>query len=138
MSHKRMDKKIHRIISILLAISLFFAGMYVDAVPAEDFFAYDLTGKMTASLAPLHSDINHDTICTTESPAVHNTAAQSRTKYQQRYREVVEFLYLHCSGLGAIAQEKSCIHHAATYLFYRTQNELITEYVYQSDGKKRI
>lgn len=133
-----MDKKIHRIISIFLAISLFFAGMYVDTVPAEDFFAYDLTGKMTASLAPLHSDFNRDAICTTESPAVHNTASQSRTKYQQRYREVVEFLYLSCSGFGFVTPENSRIHHTTTYLFYRAQNELITEYVYQSDGKKRI
>ncbi len=133
-----MDKKIHRIISILLAITLLFAGMYVDAAPAEDFFVYDLTGKMTASLAPLRSDINHDAICTTELPAVQNTAAQSRTRYQHRYREIVASLCLHCSSLSAIAQEKSCIHYAATYLFYRTQNELITEYVYQSDGKKRI
>lgn len=133
-----MDKKIQRILSIFIAISLLFAGMYADTVLAEDFFAYDLTGKMTASLAPLHSDINHDAICTTESPAVHNTASQSRVKYQQRYREVIEFLYFQCPRLGSRALEKSCIHHTATYLFYRTQNELITEYVYQSDGKKRI
>lgn len=133
-----MDKKIHRLISIILTISLFFAGMYVDTVLAEDFFVYDLTGNTTASLAPLHSDINHDAICTTESPAVHNTASQSRAKYQQRYKEVIEFLYLQCSGFGSAAPENSYIHHTATYLFYRTQNELITEYVYQSDGKKRL
>lgn len=110
----------------------------MNAVPAEDFFAYDLTGKTGASLAPLHSDINQDAICTTELPSVHNTASQSRTKYQQRYQEVFEFLYFQCAGLGSMALEKSRIHHTATYLFYRTQNELITESVYQSDGKKRI
>ncbi len=132
-----MEKQIHRIIGIFLAISLLFAGMYMKAIPTEDLFAYDLTGKMSASLAPVHSDINHDAICTTDLPAVSNSDLQSRTKYQQRYREVIAFLYLQCSGFGSISQRKSCIHHT-TYSFYQTQNELITEYVYQSDGKKRI
>ncbi|RKI84311.1 hypothetical protein D7V83_05530 [bacterium 0.1xD8-71] len=133
-----MDKRTHRIISLFLIISLLFAGLYMDAIPAEDFFVYDLTGTTAASLAPVHTDINTTAICTTASSAVPGIDLQTRARYQQRYREVSEFLYLLYSGSGSISQGKSYIHHTATYLFHRTQNELITEYVYQSDGKKRI
>jgi YbbR domain-containing protein len=133
-----MDKRTHRIISILLAISLFFAGMYINTLLTKDLFAYDLTGTMTASLSPIHLDINDDAICTTALPAINNIDLQSQTRYQQRYREINEFLYLLCPDFSAISQGKSYVHHITTYLFYQTQNELVTEYVYQSDGKKRI
>ena len=89
-----MDKwtqQINRIISIALVISLLFAGMYVDIVPAEDLFVYDMTGKAAASLAPAQSDTNNDAICTAELPAVQNADLQSRTSYQQQYRETNEF-----------------------------------------------
>ena len=85
-----MDKwtqQINRIISIALVISLLFAGMYVDIVPAEDLFVYDMTGKAAASLAPAQSDTNNDAICTAELPAVQNADLQSRTSYQQQYRD---------------------------------------------------
>ena len=136
-----MDKwtqQINRIISIALVISLLFAGMYVDIVPAEDLFVYDMTGKAAASLAPAQSDTNNDAICTAELPAVQNADLQSRTSYQQQYRETNEFLYLQCFGSRSLSHGNSCIHHITTYLFYRTQAELLTEYMYQSDGKKRI
>ena len=87
-----MDKwtqQINRIISIALVISLLFAGMYVDIVPAEDLFVYDMTGKAAASLAPAQSDTNNDAICTAELPAVQNADLQSRTSYQQQYRETI-------------------------------------------------
>ncbi len=132
-----MDNRAHRIIGILLAISLLFAGMYVDT-PAEDLFAYGLAGHMTASIAPVPSDIDNDAICPTDLPVIHNIDLQAREKYQQRYRETNESLYLLYAGSGFISQGKSFIHHTSTYLFYRTQTELITEYVYRSDGKKRI
>ncbi len=136
-----MDKwtqQINRIISIALVISLLFAGMYVDIVPAEDLFVYDMTGKAAASLAPVPSDINNDAICTTELPAVQNADLQTRTNYQQQYRETNAFLYLQCFGSWSVSQGNSCTHHITTCLFYRTQTELLTEYMYQSDGKKRI
>ena len=129
-----MNKKTHRIISIFLIISLLFAEMYITALPAEDSFARDLS----AHSASIQSDINQDAICTTESPAVHSMDLQSLASYQQRYREVHEFLSLPYAGFGSVLRGKSHIYHTTTYLFYRTQNERITEYVYQSDGKKRL
>lgn len=136
-----MDKwthQINRIISIALVISLLFAGMYVDTIPAEELFVCDITGKAAASLAPVPSDINNDAICTTELPAVQNADLQTRTNYQQQYRETNAFLYLQCFGSWSVSQGNSCTHHITTCLFYRTQTELLTEYMYQSDGKKRI
>lgn len=132
------DRKIRRIISIFLIITLFFAGMYTNAFPTEDLFAYDLTGNTSESLAPVFSDIYHDAIGTTELPAIHSIELQARAGYQQQYREVSEFLSLSCSGIHSISRGKSHQNHTATYLFYQAQNELITEYVYQSDGKKRL
>ena len=128
-----MNKKTHRIISIFLIISLLFAEMYITALPAEDSFARDLSNFVS-----IQSDINQDAICTTESPAVHSMDLQSLASYQQRYREVHEFLSLPYAGFGSVLRGKSHIYHTTTYLFYRTQNERITEYVYQSDGKKRL
>ena len=87
-----MNKKTHRIISIFLIISMLFAGMYLTALPAEDSFARDLSGQTAANLVPIQTDINHDAICTTESLAVHSMDLQSRASYQQRYREVHDFL----------------------------------------------
>lgn len=133
-----MNNRAQRIIGILLAISLFFAGLYANTVPAEDLFAHGLTGHITESLVPVPSDPDTDAICPTELPAVQNTDLQAREKYQQRYREINESLYLLYAESGFISQGKPCIHHTSTYLFYRTQTELITEYVYLSDGKKRI
>ncbi len=132
------DRKIRRIISIFLIITLFFAGMYTNAFPAEDYFAYDLTGNTSESLAPVLSDTYNDAIGTTELPAIHSIELQARAGYQQQYREVSEFLSLSCSGIHSISRGKSHQNHTATYLFYQAQNELITEYVYQSDGKKRL
>ncbi len=133
------DKKIRRLISIFIILSLFFAGMYVIADPAEDFFASaGLTGNISESLAPVHSDTYNDAIGTTELPAIHSMELQARSVYQQQYREVHESLSLPCLGIDSVSKRKFHRNHTATYLFCQTQNERMTESVYQSDGKKRI
>lgn len=132
------DKRIRRLISIFIILSLFFAGMYVIADPAEDFFACGLTGNVSESLAPVHSDPCHDAIGTTELPAIHSMELQARSGYQQQHREVHESLSLPCLGIDSVLKGKFHRNHTATYLFCQTQNERITESVYQSDGKKRI
>ena len=132
------DKGKRRLISIFIILSLFFAGMYVIADPAEDFFASGLTENISESLAPVHSDTYSNVVGTTELPAIHSISLQARSGYQQQYREVHEFLPLPCFGINSVLQGKFHRNHTATYLFCQTQNELITEYVYQSDGKKRL
>lgn len=132
------DKRKRRLISIFIILSLFFAGMYVIADPAEDFFASGLTENISESLAPVHSDTYNDAIGTTELPAIHSMELQARTGYQQQYREVHESLSLPCLGIDSVLKGKFHRNHTATYLFCQTQNERITESVYQSDGKKRI
>lgn len=135
-----MDKKTHRIISLLLAISLFFAGLYMDTVLTEDLFAYGLTGNMAASLTPVPLDVDHNAICTTELPALHHVYLQSQAKDPQCYGENTASPALSCSAFRSMWQGKSYLHDTAAYPFYRyrMQKELITEYVYRSDGKKRI
>lgn len=133
-----MNKSTHRIISLFLAILLLFAGAYVDAVLADSLLEYDLTGKTTANFAPCYSDTNDAAICTTESSNVPNIELQSRGSYQQQYREVNEYLSLQNSGFGSTSLRKSFIHHAAKYSFCQTQNELLTAYIHQSDGKKQL
>lgn len=132
------DKKIRRLISIFIILSLFFAGMYVKADPAGDFFASGMTGNVSESLAPVHSDTYNDAIGTTELPAIHSMELQARSVYQQQYREVHESLFLPCFGIDSVSKRKFHRNHTATYLFCQTQNERMTESVYQSDGKKRI
>lgn len=131
------DKRIRRRISIWIILSLFFAGMYMNAEPAEVFFASGFSGHTAESLAPVHSDTYHDTIGTTGLPAIHNIELQG-SGYQQQYREVNESLVLPCFGIHSVLKGKFHSNHRATYLFCQTQNERITESVYQSDGKKRI
>lgn len=133
-----MNKRTHRIISIFLAILLLFSGAYADAVPADALFAYDLTGKTVACLAPCHSNFNDDAIGATESSNAPNIEMQSRGSYQQQYREVSEFLSLQNSAFSFTSRRKSYIHHAAKYAFCQTRNELLAAYIHQSDGKKRI
>lgn len=133
-----MDKKVHRMIGLLLSILLLFAGAYADAASADAFSVYDLTGKTAASLAPCHSDIHDDAIGTSESTNTPNIELQSRGSYQQQYREVSEFLSLQNSGFRFTSRRKSYIHHAAKYAFCQMQNELLAAYIHQSDGKKRI
>lgn len=133
-----MDRKTHRIISLLLTILLLFSGTYVDAALADTLLEYDLTGKAAANLAPCHSDLHDDAICTTESSNAPTIEVQSRGSYQQQYREVSEFLSLQNSGFGFTSRKKSYIHHAAKYAFCQTRNELLAAYIHQSDGKKRI
>lgn len=136
--HKIMNKRTHRIISLLLTILLLFAGTYADAASADALFKCDLTGKAATNLTPCHSAVNDATICTTESSNIHNIELQSRGRYRQQYREVNEFLSLQNSVFGSISRRKSYIHHAAKYSFCQTQNERLAEYMHQSDGKKRI
>lgn len=133
-----MSKSTHRIISLFLAILLLFAGAHVDAVLADTLLEYDLTGKMTANLTPCHSDIHDDAIGTSESSNTPDIEPQSRGNYQQQYREVNEFLSLQNFGFGSTSRRKSYIHHAAKYAFCQTQNELLTAYIHQSDGKKQF
>jgi len=132
------DKGKRSLISIFIILSLFFAGVYVNADPAEDFFASGLTGNTSESLAPVHSDTYNDAIGTTELPAIHSMELQARSGYQQQYREVHDFLSLPRFGVDSVLKKKFHRNHTATYLFCQTQNERITESVYQSDGKKRI
>lgn len=136
--HKIMDKKTHRIISLFLTILLLFSGAYVDAVSAEALFACDFAGNTAANLTSCQSDINDAAICTTESLNIHNMELQSRGRYQQQYREINEFLSLQNSVFGSLSRRKSYLHHSTKYSFCQTQNELLTEYMHQSDGKKRI
>lgn len=133
-----MDKKIHRMIGLLLSILLLFTGTYADAASADPFSAYDLTGKAAICFAPCHSDINDDAICTTESSNAPDIELQPRRSYQQQYREVSESLSLQNSIFGSTSRRKSYFHHAAKALFGQTQNELLAAYIHQSDGKKRI
>ena len=133
-----MDKRTHKIISLFLAILLFLAGIYVDTSTPDALLGYDSTTEAAISPAPCHSDMNDAAIHTTELPNVHNIELQSRGRYQEQYREVIEFLYSQCSGFSFLSRRKSYIQHVATYLFCQTQNELVIEYMHQSDGKKRI
>lgn len=132
------DKKIRRLIGIFIILSLFFAGMYAIADSAKDLSAFDLAGNPSENLAPVHSDTYSNVVGTTELPAIHSISLQARSGYQQQYREVHEFLPLPCFGINSVLQGKFHRNHTATYLFCQTQNDLITEYVYQSDGKKRL
>ena len=132
------DKGKRRLISIFIILSLFFAGMYVIADPAEDFFASGLTGNTSESLAPVHSDTYNDAIGKTELPVIHSMELQARSVYQQQYQEVHESLSQPCLGIDSVSKGKFHRNHTATYLFCQTQNERMTESVYQSDGKKRI
>lgn len=131
------DRKIRRRISICIILSLLLAGMYVNAEPAGVLFASGLSGHTSESLAPVHSGTCHDAIGATRLPAIHNMEVQG-AGYQQQYREVHESLFLSCFGIHSVLKGKFHSNHRATYLFCQTQNERITESVYQSDGKKRI
>lgn len=133
-----MTKRTHRILSLFIAIFLLLTGMYANTITAEALSIYDLAAKTTAILSPIYSDINDAAICTAELPTVHNMEPQSRERYQDHYREIHELLYLQYSGPGSLSQGKSCIYHAATSLYGQTQNELVTKYMHQSDGKKRL
>lgn len=131
-----MHKRIRGLISIFIIFSLFFAGMYVNADLAEDLFASALTGFTSENLAPVHSDTYKDAIGTTELPAIHSMELQARSGYQTQYREVHAFLSMPSSGIHSAFKGKFHRNHTATYLFCQTQNERLTESVYQSDGKK--
>ncbi|MDE6911235.1 MAG: hypothetical protein K2P44_12300 [Lachnospiraceae bacterium] len=128
-----MRKNTQRRIGLFLAMLLFLSGMYVDTVMTEAFFVYDTTGKIVSC----HSDINDATICTSELISVCSAERLSHGGYQERVREMNDFLYMQCSGFGSLFRRKSCILHAAR-LLCRKQNELVTDYIHQSDGKKRI
>lgn len=142
-----MAKRKHRIISSFIAIILFFAGMHADTFSAESFSGQYFAGKTTAIPASCHSA--YDTVChstskndaviyTTETPDVCIMTLPLQEKFQEQYRESNAFFYLQCSGINSLLQKKSYIRHASTYLFCQTQNGLVTEYIHQSDGKKRI
>lgn len=133
-----MSKRTHRMICLFYIALLLLTGIYMDTIPEEALSVCSQTGKTTAILAPLHSDINCATICPKEFPNILDMKLQSRGKFQEQHREVNECLYLSCFGSGSLFHGKSYRYHAAASLFFHSQNDLVTEYMHQSDGKKRV
>lgn len=132
-----MKKKIHRIISLILAISLFLAGGYIDTVMADSLFVCGSEGRMLSTFSSCHADINDTAICITGLLNLCNMKLQPSGRYQRYNEEAESFLNLLCSGVWSMPQGKPCAYYTSLYLCCHTQKKSVTDYMHQSDGKKR-
>ena len=136
---RTMNKEIQKIICFVLIISLSLAGLYVDTIAAASLFVCDFTGKTASCLRSCHADNSDSNVCT---EAMLNECSgmelEPLGKYPDRDRETGDSLNLLYSILGFLFQGKSFPLQKTIQFFCLSQNELLTDYIHQSDGKKRI
>lgn len=121
----------YRIISFVLAISLFLSGMYLDTNAGDAFFVYDSTGNTSLCARVFHADINHAKMCMTE---LLNECSDAEI---QSYSPSPLLCPLYADDLFLL-QGRSVRHPETVFSFYRTLDGIVTDYIHQSDGKKRI
>lgn len=119
--HKRKDK----ILSFMLVITLFLTGLILDTAAEDAFFLCNSMEE--SSLCPrANAVINTSKICGSEILNRHNDMEQQSIELSPSLSLLVNRFFL------------SLYRHAETIPpFCQTLDGLVTNYIHQSDGKKR-
>lgn len=127
----RAHTRNHSIICLMIIISLLLSGMYFDTVTPDDFFAYSSFSIMSIDDPSFDFYYKDTKVCTTE---MLNECAC----VQQQPEELSVFLHLLFTDQLALIQRRALQNPETIRAFCRTLDALVTEYMHQSDGKKRI
>lgn len=117
-----MHKRKYKIISFVLAVTLLLTGIYLDTAAKDAFFLCDPTGETDY--------INSMQLCGSEM------FVECGGNRQQSI-ELHSFLSLPHLDRVFVLQGKYCSHPELIQTFSQTSDGLVTDYMHQSDGKKR-
>lgn len=125
-----MQRRRCRIIGLILAAALFLTGIYLDTAAEDVFFLCDSMGETFLCPVSVGTDINKLKICGRE------TWGESSDMEQQTI-EAYPVLSLPHAGRISLSQRKYFRHSESVQSLCRTLDVLVTDYLHQSDGKKR-
>lgn len=126
MVHKRK----YRLISLILVAALLLTGAYLGQVAEETFALRGFTGDAVIRSGLFQADINDVAACMTEM-------LDECSNVKQQSIELDPLLYLLCSNHIALFAGNSFGGLETVQSPWRMSNELVLDYMHQSDGKKR-
>lgn len=136
---KVVRRKSSQIVCFLLAIFVLTAGVRLENNHRDSSFVYP-SGRENARIFLHHGIIDEAKACTAEMLDNHNRVGLQRTayRYMNVKREIKLLLYFLCDASYCISRQKFYAKSEITQFFYPKANELVTNYIHKSDGKKQI
>lgn len=137
--HKITNKGTPGIMCFVLAVALFLAGMYTDAIMSDVLFVCDSMGKTSSCLRSCHTDINDVNVCIAEMlNECSSMEWQPYGRHRSQEGKIGSLLYFLYANLGSSFRGDFWACKETIQSFCQVQNELLTDYIHRSDGKKRI
>lgn len=132
-------RKNKRIICYILVISALISGMRFENVEMDSLFACAHLKKATSYIKSCVEVMCDGEFCTTEMLGVCNNTDFQRviTRYTEQNGETKASLDFLCLEFLSIFEENSFRRLGAIQFFYQNLDEIVTNYIHNSDGKKR-
>lgn len=136
---KAVHSKSSQIVCFLLAIFVLTAGIRFENNHADSSFVYP-SGWETASILLCHGVIDEAKACTAEMLENHNNVGLQRTacRYIRPKREIRQLFYFLYDDSDCILQQKFYVKSEVKQFSCPKTNEIVTNYIHKSDGKKQI
>lgn len=125
-----VQKRKYRIISLVLMITLFLTGIYLDTAARDAFFLCGPMAETAFCPKSLHTDINSLKMCGSEMFGEGRNA-------EQKPIELHSLLSLSQLNRALTLHRRTFWLLAVLQPFCQTSDGLVTDFMHQSDGKKR-
>lgn len=125
-----MHKRKYKLISFILAITLFLTGIYLDTAADDAFFLCGSVGETAFCPKSFHTNINNLMLFERE-------LLNECSGIEQQSIALHPFLLLLHLNRFSVLQGRSFRHSETMQSFCQTLDGLVTDYMHQSDGKKR-
>lgn len=123
--HQRKD----RFFSLIIVITLVLTGLYLDTAVEDALFSYTSKGEVVFCRQLFQTDINTSKICSRTMLDEYGDMQQSA-----RFYPLLSMLYVY---YHILSQGKYYRKSEDVQAFFQTPDGLVTNYMHQSDGKKR-
>lgn len=128
-----------KIVCIILAITFSLSGIYFDSTETGSPFTYTST-ESTASGIELNHLISDAQACTSRMLGIKNTndiKQLTERCFRQKRASQTSFACLY-PYIFSLQEDNFLTSSEITFTYSRCTDELITSYIHNSDGKKRI
>lgn len=128
-----------KIICYILVISALISGMCFENVEMDSLFACARLKKAASYIKSCNEGVCNGEVCTTEMLGVCNNTEpqQLTTRYTGQKGDIKVSLNLLCLEFLSLSEEKFFRSLGAIQFFYQNLDEIVTNYIHNSDGKKR-
>lgn len=133
-----MRMKKSRMICIILSILMFFSGMCFEDIKTDALSACAPVLETNACMAALDAAEMDVTFCTRELLGIQNVIGirQLKSRYISQKKEAkISFDFL-CSDVFSLYEGKFFTSSETIQIQNRCLNELVTNYIHKTDGKK--